>query len=147
MTRYFITVPDLPVALWSLPPRRFRALMLATDHRTAERTYQERLAELALWLVLQAPAGAPAGPEEFLDRLNAADLAAAWGGVLDETVPWAGHPGMDRMIAEVAAGKYPALSMLLAECHNTFRLWSEDPHTLLRAAAEVGIGTELVRGL
>lgn len=147
MTSYFTTALELPVALWSLPPRTFRALLLATNQQAASPAYYEHLYELALSLVLEAPVGPPSGPGEFLDRLHPATMATAWGGVFHADVPWAGHPGADRLIAAVLDGKVPPVNVLLAECHNTFRLWSEEPHTLLRAAAEIGIGSDLVRGL
>jgi hypothetical protein len=147
MTRYFTINPVLPEVLWSLPPRTFRALLLATNKQPASPPYYEHLYELALSLVLEAPAGPPAGPGEFLDRLHPATLAQAWGGVFDANVPWAGHPGADRLIAAVLDGKVPPVNVLLAECHNTFRTWDYDLDTLFDAAVEAGVTDKLARGL
>lgn len=147
MTSYFTTFTDsvLPKSLWSFSPRSFRALLLAGNQQDRSPAYYEHLYELALSLVLQAPAGPPTGPGEFLDRLHPATLAVAWGGVFDSTVPWSGHPGADRLIAAVLDGEVPPINVLLAECHNTFRRWEDDPDTLFNAATAAGVTGELAQ--
>jgi hypothetical protein len=137
-TRYFLTAPDLPPALWSVSPERFRAALLAAEGVNRAEPYFEHLYILGLYLVLEAPAGRPSTAQEFLTRLAAVELAKAWGGQVGVS-PWTGHVGADQLIAAVLDGKQPVLNSLMAQCHNMFRLWSTDPAALRSATTAAGI--------
>ncbi|WP_067652920.1 hypothetical protein [Nocardia harenae] len=132
--------PRLPDALWSLPAARFHKTLLTTiGTGAASSPHIEQLSRLALYLVLEAPAGPPSSSTEFMARLDVNVLARAWSGDAG-TERWTGVQGADLLIAAAA----PVLGGLVAQCHNAFRSWATDPRTLRWAATAAGI--DLVPG-
>lgn len=96
--------------------------------------YFHNIRETLIHLIVDAPArveirgGVPTAvgenrPKdwiEFLSRCDPVRLAKLWGGVWDDTVPWAGVPGVDRKIASTMAGKQPVMDSALAEFSNLY---------------------------
>lgn len=142
--REITAAPQLPeaAAFWSLPTDRFWAA-LATAARPSEvgGSHVEQLVRLALYLVLEAPAGPPASPAEFLDRTTIKALARAWSGEAG-TERWTGVQGADLLIAAVGQlteNDSSPLAYLFVRCRNAFRRWATDPHALRLAATAAGI--------
>ncbi|MGY1944774.1 hypothetical protein [Nocardia asiatica] len=94
--------------------------------------YFHNLRETLIHLVVDAPEkvvdGKPVGHNpprdwiEFLSRFDPVKLAKLWGGIWDDTVPWAGVAGVDREIASTMAGKQPVMDSARSEFGILYRL-------------------------
>ncbi|WP_039823467.1 hypothetical protein [Nocardia testacea] len=93
--------------------------------------YFHEIRETLIHLIVDAPAkvvdGKPVGENpprswfEFLARFDVHELAKLWGGVIDDTIPWSGVPGVDAEIASTKAGKQPVMDSARAEFGNLYR--------------------------
>ncbi|MGH3399876.1 MAG: hypothetical protein ACRDPO_34855, partial [Streptosporangiaceae bacterium] len=92
-TRVAIWPDDTGVSLWALPPHVLSvALFQMIDTGTGPAAYYADLTQATLSLAIHAPPGPPGSRLDFLDRLDAAWLQAAW----------AGHP---RELAAITAAR------------------------------------------
>ncbi|HUZ24681.1 MAG TPA: hypothetical protein VMV07_13055 [Streptosporangiaceae bacterium] len=72
---------EAAVSLWALPPAELAVtLFQMIDTGTGPAAYYADLTQAVLSLTIHAPPGPPASRLDFLDRLDAAWLHAAWTG-------------------------------------------------------------------
>lgn len=123
--------------LWSTPKvddlRSILSAMISGGSTPTSDTekYFHEIRETLIHLIVDAPAkvvdGKPVGENpprnwiEFLSRFDVNKLAKLWGGTWDDTVPWAGVPGVDAEIASTKAGKQPVMDSARAEFGNLYR--------------------------
>lgn len=73
------TWPDVPLSLWALPPARLISTLLdLIEHGTGSAAYYTDIMESVVALAVSAPPGPPASAADFLARLDAAWLTAAY---------------------------------------------------------------------
>ncbi|MCX4094831.1 hypothetical protein [Nocardia sp. alder85J] len=137
----FRITPELPAWVWALPPATlldlFDADVAQSAHtRSMQDYYWLQLRQMALHLIVDAPAPPATCTAEFLSRFDPYTLAGLWGGNTYSNT-WTGAPGVDRQIAALLDGPQPILSGLLAEFTNRFRLWAVLPDQLHAAVRAV----------
>ncbi|MGW1741327.1 hypothetical protein ACWCPQ_21280 [Nocardia sp. NPDC001965] len=130
--------PDLTgLDLWSTPKvddlRSILSAMVSGGSVPTSDTekYFHEIRETLIHLIVDAPEkvvdGEPVGENpprswfEFLARFDVHELAKLWGGVIDDTIPWSGVPGVDAEIASTKAGKQPVMDSARAEFGNLYR--------------------------
>lgn len=123
--------------LWSTPKvddlRSILSAMVSGGSvpTTDTEKYFHEIRETLIHLIVDAPEnvvdGKPVGENpprswfEFLARFDVHELARLWGGVIDDTIPWSGVPGVEAEIASTKAGKQPVMDSARAEFGNLYR--------------------------
>jgi hypothetical protein len=91
--------PDAPLSLWALPPSQLVSTLLdLIEHGTGGAAYYADIMESLVTLAVGAPPGPPASSAEFLARLDAGWLAAAYTSVGNQAgaaAAQAGRKGID----------------------------------------------------
>jgi hypothetical protein len=86
--------PDQPLSLWALPPSQLVTTLLdLIEHGTGGAAYYADIMESLVTLAVGAPPGPPASSAEFLARLDATWLAAAYTAVGNTGAAAAAHAG------------------------------------------------------
>lgn len=141
--------------VWRLPTTHLRQLLtnsgLGSEYPpyridTPAEAYWFEARALAIRLIVEADAGQPGSASEFLNRCNPPELAIAWGGKWDDTLPWTGVPGVDQLIAAVINDTAQILPRLLVEFYNVFRDWAEHPSEPIAAARGLCIPETFING-
>jgi len=100
--------PDVPLSLWALPPSQLVSTLLdLIEHGTGGAAYYTDIMESLVALAVGAPPGPPANSAQFLARLDATWLAAAYTAAGNPAAAAAAHAGR-RGIDDVAL-RYRAL--------------------------------------
>lgn len=121
--------------LWAMSRDDMRAVLTAmvtggSGVATSTEKFFYEMRETLIHLIVDAPervenggtyGGPPRSREEFLARFDPVVLAALWGGVWDEDVPWTGAPGADKEIAATMNSEDPVMISARAEFGNLFR--------------------------